>query len=61
MNPFTWLKSAFKTRAKAAVREGIAEGTTEALQEFAAALEGLTADLPALALEDKPKARKAKE
>ena len=59
MNPFHWIKAAFKARAKSAVREGIAEGTTEALQEFAAALEGLTADLPAL--EDKPKARKAKE
>jgi len=56
MNPFHWLKAVVKAKAKAAFHEGMAEGTAEAAQEFAAALEGISIELPAL--EDRPRRRK---
>lgn len=58
MNPFSWLKAIVKAKAKAAWHEGMQEGVAEAAQEFAAALEGVEVELPAIG--DKPK-RKAKE
>lgn len=59
MNPFVWLKNAVKSKAKAAFNEGMAEGVAEAAQEFAAALEGVEVDLPALT--DKPAKRRKEQ
>jgi len=56
MNPFHWLKTIVKAKAKAAFNEGMAEGVAEAAQEFASAIEGLSIEMPALV--DKPKGRK---